>query len=212
MLWIGRAVSSSPAATVLVPHMPAWGRATLTWGGAAGLWRTRLRLAGWLAVALGLASPAFGRPPDLLLSADPMVGLRRGRHVRPAARRRLAIHPGGMAGAVAGAARPTTGLQAPCPLQGSGGPVALLVRGEVPEPACAASWSCRWSRCGWPATRRCQWWTGSRCGGKGPYALWLDPGGVRLLSDAQARGRRVWMPVNTPRNRLPPGLTPAERE
>lgn len=217
ILWIGRTVSSWPAATVLVPHMPAWGLATLSLGLAwAGLWRTRLRLAGWLAVALGLASPAFERPPDLLLSADGrMVGLRAedGMFVQP---------PGGASRFTLAAwqalwrarfVQPLGCGQAPCPLQARpDGPVALLVRGEVPETACTASvvvsmepvrLACHPAV---PVVDRFSVWR------EGAYALWLDPGGVRLLSDAQARGRRVWMPVNTPRNRLPPGLTPAERE
>ena len=73
-------MSSWPAATLMVPHMPAWGLAVLGFGLAwAGLWRTRLRLAGWAFVAVGLASPAFVQPPDLLMSADGrMVGLRDG--------------------------------------------------------------------------------------------------------------------------------------
>ena len=71
ILWIGRTVSSWPSAVMAVPHMPAWGLGVLSLGIAwLGLWRSRLRLAGVVAILLGLVSPALVRPPDLLVSAD----------------------------------------------------------------------------------------------------------------------------------------------
>ena len=71
VVWVARATASLPDATLNVPHIPAWGLVVLSLGMAwLGLWQTRLRLAGVAAIALGLASPALARPPDLLVSAD----------------------------------------------------------------------------------------------------------------------------------------------
>src|SRR6516162_1900927 len=78
ILQIGRTVSSLPEAVIAVPHAPAWGLVAVSIGIAwAGLWRTRVRLLGVLGIALGLLSPLFDRPPDVLVSADArLIGLR----------------------------------------------------------------------------------------------------------------------------------------
>jgi len=47
---------------------------------------------------------------------------------------------------------------------------------------------------------------------EGAYAIWLTADGAQVLSDRDERGERVWMPGPTPRNRLPPGLVPAQPE
>jgi len=71
VLWIGRTVSSWPAATLAVAHIPDWGLCVVTLGLAwLGLWRSRLRLLGAPVLLAGLASPLLARPPDLLVSAD----------------------------------------------------------------------------------------------------------------------------------------------
>ena len=71
VVWVARTTTAWPASTLQVPHIPAWGLAVLSLGIAwLGLWQTRLRLAGVAAIALGLASPALDRPPDLLVSDD----------------------------------------------------------------------------------------------------------------------------------------------
>ena len=71
VLWIARFAAALPGATLLAPHMPPWGLATVALGLVwLGLWRSRLRLAGVAIIALGIASPAFFRPPDLLVSAE----------------------------------------------------------------------------------------------------------------------------------------------
>ncbi|HEY8290280.1 MAG TPA: ComEC/Rec2 family competence protein, partial [Acetobacteraceae bacterium] len=70
VIWVARTTASWPAATLPVAHMPAWGLAVLSVGLAwVGLWRGRVRLAGLLAIGLGIASPAMIRPPDLLVAA-----------------------------------------------------------------------------------------------------------------------------------------------
>jgi competence protein ComEC len=71
VLWIGRSVSAWPAAVLAVPHIPPWGLAASALGLAwLGIWRTRWRLAGLAALALGLASPRLDPPADILISAD----------------------------------------------------------------------------------------------------------------------------------------------
>ena len=47
---------------------------------------------------------------------------------------------------------------------------------------------------------------------EGAQAIWLGPDGARVRSDRAERGQRVWMPRPSIRNRLPPGLVPAEVE
>src|ERR1700722_9634469 len=75
---IARFTASLPDATLQVPHMPAWGLAVLSVGMAwLGLWRSRIRLLGIAAIAAGIASPLFDRPPDIMLSADAgLIGFR----------------------------------------------------------------------------------------------------------------------------------------
>jgi competence protein ComEC len=71
VLWVARATAALPAATLSVPHIPAWGLGVFSVGLAwLGLWRTRRRLAGIVVMLVGLASPLLDRPPDLLISAD----------------------------------------------------------------------------------------------------------------------------------------------
>ncbi len=218
ILWVGRTVSSWPAAMVMVPHMPPWGLAVLSLGLAwAGLWRTRLRLAGWLLVALGLASPAFVAAPDLLMSADGrMLGLRdaEGMFVQaPGSPSRFTLDSWQVLWR-ARLVRPLGCGQAPCPLRiRPDGPTALLVSGDPPESACEAAvvLSLEPVRLGCPGTvpvvaDRFSVWR------EGAHAIWLEPGGARVLSDRAERGERVWMPRPTPRNRLPPGLVVAPAE
>ena len=71
LLWIARGVAGWPEAVLAVPHIPDWGLAVLALGIAwLGLWRSRPRLLGVLAIAAGLVSPLLDRPPDMLMSAD----------------------------------------------------------------------------------------------------------------------------------------------
>ncbi|MDE2516269.1 MAG: ComEC/Rec2 family competence protein [Rhodospirillales bacterium] len=71
ILALARAVAALPGASLAVPHMPGAGLGVL----AAGLvwlclWRTRLRLAGLAAIALGAASPWLATPPAIFVAAD----------------------------------------------------------------------------------------------------------------------------------------------
>jgi competence protein ComEC len=220
LLWIARAVAAWPDAVLAVPHMPDWGLLLLSLGIAwLGLWRTRLRLAGLAAIALALASPAFERPPDILVSADArLIGLRTPQGVF------LQAGPG-----AAGFTRDAwlqywaVATAAPLPATGEAGGVsctadactlrrgvsALLLRGGGGCDA-AVLVSAEPIREDCPATvarvDRFSVWR------DGAHAIWLDPGGPRILSDRTARGDRPWVPPSPTRVRTPPGLTPALAE
>jgi competence protein ComEC len=71
VIWVARATAALPEATFRVVHIPAWGLCVFSVGLAwLGLWRTQRRLLGVLIMAVGLASPVFDHPPDLLVSDD----------------------------------------------------------------------------------------------------------------------------------------------
>ena len=68
---IAHAVAAWPEASLPVPQLPGWSvalvAAGLVWG---GLWRGRLRLAGLLPVAAGLAAPLLTPTPDILVGPE----------------------------------------------------------------------------------------------------------------------------------------------
>jgi competence protein ComEC len=209
ILWIGRSVSAWPAATVAVPHIPAWGLAATSLGIAwLGLWRTRLRLAGLVALAVGLASPAFDRPPDILVSADArLIALRDGDTMRVETRSGGSaftrdswqqywaldkVEPMPPAGAAAGGVRcgDTSCALRPRPDTTA----ALLLRGPPPDDACDAvllvSAEPIRLRCGFwmPWVDRFSVWR------DGAHAVWLDAEEARIVSDRDMRGARPWVP------------------
>ncbi len=204
VLWIGRSVAALPSAVVAVPHAPDWGLAVVALGMAwLGLWRTRLRLVGVPVILAGLASPLFVRPPDMLLAADGRLA---------------AIHAGGTMFAqerlgssgftldawrrmwATGPPRalpeaPYAGLacsEAACVLRRDpAGPQAVLLLS--PPRRCVgdvlASLEPVRLRCDDPVIiDRFDLWR------DGAYAIWLDRGGVRVLSDRDYRGARPWVP------------------
>ncbi len=74
LLAIADDVAAWPDASVPVPQMPGAGLVLVAAGLAwAGLWRGRLRLAGLLPLALGLAAPWAARPPDILVGPEARV-------------------------------------------------------------------------------------------------------------------------------------------
>jgi len=207
ILWIGRTVAALPSATLMVPHMPDWGLALVALGMAwVGIWRTRLRLAGIPVLALGLLSPALVRPPDILLSADGRLA---------------AIHVGGdmfvqqrdgfsgftqdawrqmwAAEVRALPDRPEQGVECSdraCRLRPRGdGRGAVLLLGRPAESDCDAgvllSLEPIYLRCPEPvpeAFDRFDMWR------DGALAVWLEPDGVRVVSDRERRGDRPWVP------------------
>ncbi len=207
VLWIARGVSALPSAVFAVPHAPAWGLAVVALGMAwLGLWRTRMRLAGVPVILLGLASPVFVRPPDLLLAAD---GRLAGIHANgtmyvaersgssgftlDAWRRMWAAGP-----PRALPDRPEGGLactDAACTLRrDADGPDAMLLLGPPPAHACDADALASLEpirlTCPPPGPLRIDRFSLWR---NGAYAVWLEPFGVRVLSDRAARGIRPWV-------------------
>jgi competence protein ComEC len=73
LLRLAHAVSAAKGAVVLTPSMPAWAFALIVAGGIwVCLWNTRLRLLGFVPVALGAAGAAAAPSPDLLITGEGM--------------------------------------------------------------------------------------------------------------------------------------------
>ena len=207
VLWIGRAVSALPSATLMVPRMPDWGLACVALGMAwLGLWRSRGRLAGVPVLLLGLVSPALTRPPDMLLSADGrlaaihaghdmFVQQRDGfsgftqdawRQMWAASVRALPEHPEQGVACDADACRVRPRADAP---------LAMLLLGPARAADCDAAILLSLApihlRCPDPvpdAFDRFDLWR------NGALAVWLERDGVRTLSDRDVRGARPWVP------------------
>ncbi len=220
---IARNVTAWPLSVIAVPHMPAWGLAAVALGLAwLGLWRTnRLKLLGLAPLLLGLASPWIVRPPDLLMAADgKLFGVRAAgamwiertagasRFTRDSWQQFWAASPPErlpLNGEVAGGAiacAPDACLIRPRPDASA----ALLLRGRVAPADCAraaviVSLDAARGRCPGPAlvdrvTARMQ----------GAVAIWLQPGGARIMLDRTLRGARPWVPPLHRRPRVePPG-------
>ncbi len=226
ILWVGRTVSSWPAAVIAAPHAPAWGLAVLSIGIAwAGLWRTRVRLAGIAAIALGLLSPAFDRVPDLLVSADArLIGVHTPDGVF------VQKHSGASGFTLdawlqlwtAHAATPlpaegdTAGdaiscASAECLLQVRGAQ-AVLLRGEAADKDCAYPLLVSAEPIRLECPDRVQKIDRSTVWRDGAVAVWFDIDGPHLLSDRAARGARPWVQLGPEQTRVPPDLTPAKAE
>ena len=215
ILWIGRTVSSWPAATVPVPAMPGWGLVVFSLGLAwLGLWRSRARLAGVPVMLAGLLSPLANPPPDLLMSSDARliavrdqgadgvywVQTRSGasKFVRAAWQDHLASGPlRNLAGEPPGLCTATecrvdrTGLlflrDSTRATQCAG--VRLLISAEPARGECPAEV---------PYLDRFSVWR------DGAHAVWFTPDGARIVSDRAYRGTRPWVPpLPTPRRSVP---------
>jgi competence protein ComEC len=230
-LAIARFTASLPAATLDVPHMPGWGLAVLAFGLAwLGLWRTRLRLAGLLAIGIGVASPAMQRPPDILVSGDGRVIAVRTESGVYAQQLRggspftrdswlhfwadQTARPFPTEGKVAAGTivcTPNTCLLRPVPNARG----ALLVRGNGPVEGCAdasviVSAEPARGLCPRPYPALVDRFTVWR---DGPTAIWLEPEGPRILTDRADRGARPWVPPPPqPRARPTPSLPLAPSE
>ncbi len=228
ILAIARTTAALPAATLQVPHITAWGLASLAFGIAwLGLWRTRLRLAGLALIALGIASPAFDQPPDLLISADArLIAMRTGsgvfiqqvsggaRFTRDswlqywAAEAAQPIPRQGTAANGAFACRPEACLLHPRP----GYRGVLLVRGATGPEDCRdisiiVSAEPARRRCPHPWPQLVDRFTVWR---DGATAVWLQPLAARVLTDRAARGNRPWVPPPPhSHRRASPSLPPA---
>jgi competence protein ComEC len=71
LLWLAHRTASAPGAVAALPAMPTSAYAAMLAGGLwIALWRTRLRWAGAIPLALGLAWALLTPPPDLLVTGD----------------------------------------------------------------------------------------------------------------------------------------------
>jgi competence protein ComEC len=232
VLWIARAVAALPGATVLAPHMPQWGLLVVAFGMIwLALWRSRLRLAGIAVIALGLASPALVRPPDLLISAEGrLIAVRTPagvflQQVSGGSKftRESWLHYWAEAGflpipaqgeAADGAIACDKDACMLRPLAGAKG--ALLVRGAAHPDGCGEASvivSAEPARglCPrpWPAlVDRFTVWR------YGATAIWLHAGRAQILTDRTYRGARPWVPpLPVARTRaVPPALKPAKTD
>ncbi|WP_428535459.1 ComEC/Rec2 family competence protein [Rhodopila sp.] len=225
VLWVARATAALPAATIQVPHIPAWGLGLFSIGLAwLGLWQTRRRLAGVVVMAAGLASPLLDRPPDLLVSSDArLIAVRTpqgaflqqtqggSKFTRDAWEQYWGIgsfQPITDTLAAADHCEPDACLLRPYPDRRG----ALLVHGALHPASCdqaSVIVSAEPARglCPKPWPKLVDRFTVWRFGSA---AIWLDPNGARILTDRWERGDRPWVPPPPqPRKPAAPKLPPA---
>jgi competence protein ComEC len=216
---IARAVAGWGGSTGLWPAMPVWGLAVVTIGGLwLCLWQRRWRLAGAPLIAIGMASAAFERGPDILVSGDGRLVATRGADgLLQLSTDRAAKLTRETWLRRAGQSDPPTvwprsgpsedgvlSCDAASCLYRANGHIAALVRD-----ASALAEDCRHADvlvATIPVRRRCasantvidrfSLWR------EGGHALWLDASAVRVESVRASRGERPWVPpLPTPRNR-----------
>ena len=218
VLAVARTVAAWPGAAVPAPPIPAAALCVVAFGMAwLCLWRSRWRLLGVPLIAAGFLIGAAQRPPDILVSSDArLIAVRAGDEVflqrlsgasaltrdvwlrlyaKEAALPPLPPRSGRLAG---GAIACEDGF---CTVRPSpNGPTAVLLRGDPPKDACAGaalvvSAEPVRGRCAARVVDRFSVWR------DGAHAIWLEPSGVRVLSDREARGVRPWVPpIPRPRN------------
>lgn len=215
ILAVAHWVAGWPGAAVTAVPIPAWGLGLCAFGLVwLCLWRTGWRLLGLPLLVVGLASAAMDRPPDLLVSGDGrLIGVRAGatlytQKVSGASAmtrdnwQRIYAAPGTEAlprqgEAAEGAVRCSAGA---CRISlGGATPIAVVLRGDQPQEACGSaavvvSAEPVRGACLAQVVDRFAVWR------NGPHAIWLDPAGVRVVSDRAFRGDRPWVPpVPVPR-------------
>lgn len=217
VLAVAHSVAAWPAATLPVPSLPPWGLIVFSLGLAwLGLWRTRFRLVGLVVMAVGLASPAFETPPDILVSADArLIAL------RVEGTMLVQRSAGGAAFTEEAwqqywATPPAVPLACPTPnclLRARGGSVAALLVRAAPEPADCSQTLLISAE---PIRLRCSepvaWIDRFTVWRQGAQAVWLRPDGVRVLSDHAVRGARPWVIGLPLAGKIPPNTTAALAE
>lgn len=218
VLAVAREVAAWPGAAQTVRPIPPWGLGAFAFGMAwLCLWRLRWRWLGLPLMALGLASAALHRPPDLLVSGDArLVGVVAGGGMwlqrqsgASALTRESWLRAHGLTQARAlpgqgeeagGAIACTPGACRLWPLPG--GPEAVLLRGQAQAGHCGRAALVVSAE---PLRGRC---SGSQVIDRfsvwrnGPHAAWFEPQGVRVVSDRAWRGARPWVPpLPVPRGR-----------
>ncbi|WP_368040660.1 ComEC/Rec2 family competence protein [Roseicella sp. DB1501] len=209
ILAVAHAVAGWPGAALPAKPIPAWGLGACAFGQLwLCLWQGRWRLLGLPLLLLGLTSAAWQRPPDILVSADArLIGFRTGEGL---ALQRLSGASAltreswlRLSGAAAAEPLPKQGMldagRLDCEAERClyqvqpGAPAVILLRGGDPAAACAAaelvvSAEPVRGRCAAQRIDRFAVWR------NGAHAIWIEPGGLRVLSDRAARGDRPWVP------------------
>ncbi len=208
---VATTVAAWPGAVALAPAMPNAGLLAAALGGIwFCLWRGRWRFLGLAGVAAGLATLALVRPPDILINGTGrLMAVRTVSGGLALSSTRISRFEGELWLRRSGQARadpwPREGLNSDgtlgcdglgCIYRAGGQTVALAVDRAALDEDCATatvvigSVPIRPWRCRRPAVviDRFDLWR------RGAHALWLDPGGVRVRTVAEASGRRPWSP------------------
>ena len=223
VLWTARSVAALPGSTATATPIPAWGLLLFSLGFCwLCLWQTRLRLLGVPLILVGLGAGAFVRPPDLLVSPDArLIAFRSPAGVLAQRSGSNGFVESGWLrgwGEAELAAFPTTGaagegsvrcaLEA-CLLQPSEHAATAALLRSPPTGRKGTGAEVRASHCedadilisAEPIRGRCP--PLSRAAATvdrfsvwrdGPHAIWLENGGVRVISDRAWRGSRPWVP------------------
>ena len=213
VIWSAKTVVSWPGSVAILPAMPVWGLALVSFGGLwLCLWQRPWRWWGAVGIALGLCSIALARPPDVIVSGDGRLFAVR------AADGQLMVSPvrGSdfeidtvlkRAGQTVRAAWPDEGPSADgrlrcdglgCLYRANGQLVALVRDREALAEDCASATvvvSAVPVRARCPSARvivdRYELWR------EGGHALWLSGDGVEVESVQDWRGERMWTPKRT---------------
>jgi competence protein ComEC len=199
-----------PGAVVKVPEMPVSALAALSLGGLwICIWRQRWRWWGIAPILAGVALTAMARSPDILVSPNgKLVGLNTAEHGLLVSRSsrlsmerdswlaRLATEPGGD---FASASDEQPGLdcdRAGCLYEARGQTIGWVKRIEASAELCGKA-TIVISALTLPASCTQPQLVIDRASlaRTGSLALWLDPTGVRTLTDRERRGVRPWSPL-----------------
>jgi competence protein ComEC len=221
-------VTRWPGAVLHVASMPVGGLMLIALGGVwLCIWLGRWRWLGLAAIGLGYLSLVLVRPPDLLVSGDTrFVAVRApdGNYLPSATQNRAAESWTRRAAVAEGAPWPADGSAADgalscdasaCLYRARGRLVALIRQGDALDEDCghvalvvspfAAHRTCRKTL----VIDRIDTWR------KGGYAVWLDPGGIRIEAVRDWQGARPWVPrpgeassVSSAASGRPGGLAP----
>ena len=209
VVWVARATAGLPEATFVVPHMPAWGLCVFSLGLAwLGLWQTRRRLLGVVIMLVGIGSPLFDHPPDILISADGRliaVRTRQGSFLQMGQGGSKFVRDAWVQYWAAGAFQPMPDTLDPvvrcekdaCLLRPYSNRLgAMLARGALHPTFCnqvsiIVSAEPARGLCPKPWPQLIDRFTVWRYGSA---AVWLEPNGARIVTDRSDRGERPWVP------------------
>jgi competence protein ComEC len=213
---IAHGVTSWPGAVLTVPSMPAMALIALSLGGLwLCIWQRRWRWLGLAPIAVGYATIALVRPPDILVAGDSsLVAVRAadGSYIFSKAKgARFAEETWARrAAADAGPAWPEAGSSTDgrlscdargCLYRARGRVVAVIRDGAALAEECrlaelVVSPVPAWRACRGPVViDRIDTWR------KGGHAVWLEEDQIRIETVADWRGVRPWAPTPKPRAR-----------